>query len=613
MAISAVGRYPTRVEPATPDYPFGGAKNALTPRDGTGTPWEKDLLNDIFGLQQALLSESGISPSGTSDTAVNSQYLQAIKSLSGSVYSTISSMNSATNVPVGASATVLEYGPGIESGVLFFRSIAAGTAGAPDNLGALFDSTGTPAIQWQQNFPSSMTPEMFGAVSDFVVLTASGTDNLASLTAMIAHAKSSGLSISGKGQYGVSDTIEIDFPIHMTGVGTGFEQLFSDTDTILSGFWFCLLDGSFASTNQILDITYNGSGSEQRVHAVFNNVGVYGSRSATANPTLGSSFDQNAGGIGFNLAGARYVHLNRCIAMRCAEDGIKAVSGGTGTVSPNNVTIFDCAGLGNGDDGLDWSGGDSTVIGGQFGYNGGDGIAAAGGLVFGAAPRCWDNFQYGTRITGDDCSGNVVDYDNQLSGFLLSGDRRRVFMSIQAQDNGKDTGQTSDVRSGVRVSGASTGCLLTINSENKHEDTTTGQVRGLTISSASADVTYVIDGDTSDGMNLVSDASALSSSKFDSIRVGANGDKIEEILKATVTFNPGPIANDGVDSIQVAVPGARAGDVASATFSSITVSGWLISAIVISNNLVDVTILNKTGAAIDLASGTITVIVTAPA
>lgn len=82
MAISPKDRYPGQID--TSDlvgYPRGKAQNIDSPGDGTGTPWEQDLCNDIFGLQQALLAQAGITPSGTPDKVGASQYLQAVQTV----------------------------------------------------------------------------------------------------------------------------------------------------------------------------------------------------------------------------------------------------------------------------------------------------------------------------------------------------------------------------------------------------------------------------------------------------------------------------------------------------------------------------------------------------
>lgn len=80
MALRPRGRYPgqTTTDPA---YPHGKARDVAMSGDGTGTPLQEDLVNDIFGLQQALLAAAGITPSEVPDTAVVSQYLDAIQYL----------------------------------------------------------------------------------------------------------------------------------------------------------------------------------------------------------------------------------------------------------------------------------------------------------------------------------------------------------------------------------------------------------------------------------------------------------------------------------------------------------------------------------------------------
>lgn len=81
MAINPGTKYPGKVAPPTAGYPFSSARNVSTPGDGTGTPFEAALVNDLFGFQQALLSEVGATPSGTPDQVGASQYLDAIKGI----------------------------------------------------------------------------------------------------------------------------------------------------------------------------------------------------------------------------------------------------------------------------------------------------------------------------------------------------------------------------------------------------------------------------------------------------------------------------------------------------------------------------------------------------
>lgn len=83
MAIIPEARYTGKIKPASAAYPYGEARNISTPGDGTGTPWEEALVNDIFGFQQSLLDAAGIVPSGDPETAPVSQYRQALNRLHG--------------------------------------------------------------------------------------------------------------------------------------------------------------------------------------------------------------------------------------------------------------------------------------------------------------------------------------------------------------------------------------------------------------------------------------------------------------------------------------------------------------------------------------------------
>mgnify|MGYP005827765319 CR=1 FL=1 len=79
MAIIPESQYPGKIKPASTEYPYGQARNITLPGDGTGTPWEAALVNDLFGFQQALLSAANITPSGDPDAVGASQYLDAIR------------------------------------------------------------------------------------------------------------------------------------------------------------------------------------------------------------------------------------------------------------------------------------------------------------------------------------------------------------------------------------------------------------------------------------------------------------------------------------------------------------------------------------------------------
>lgn len=115
MAINPETQYPGKIAPSTPDYPYGAARNITVPGDGTGTPWEAALVNDLFGFQQALLSEAGLVPTSSPEKVGASQYLDAInavanapaqQSLGATVFPTspLHSVQDGQTVPSGAGA-----------------------------------------------------------------------------------------------------------------------------------------------------------------------------------------------------------------------------------------------------------------------------------------------------------------------------------------------------------------------------------------------------------------------------------------------------------------------------------------------------------------------------
>ncbi len=83
MAIDYTQRYPDQVDTDS-NYPQGKARNKSTPAAIDGTPFEEDYINDQWGFFQALLKESGTTPSGNADNANNSDYLKALKTLTNS-------------------------------------------------------------------------------------------------------------------------------------------------------------------------------------------------------------------------------------------------------------------------------------------------------------------------------------------------------------------------------------------------------------------------------------------------------------------------------------------------------------------------------------------------
>ena len=81
MAINPGTRYPAQTTAPDANYTWGSAKNVAIPGDGTGTPWEKDLVNDLIGFFQEMLTVVSASPSGNPEKVGASQIANAIRSL----------------------------------------------------------------------------------------------------------------------------------------------------------------------------------------------------------------------------------------------------------------------------------------------------------------------------------------------------------------------------------------------------------------------------------------------------------------------------------------------------------------------------------------------------
>jgi hypothetical protein len=80
MALIPKTKYPANVDTSDASYPLGKARNVATAGDGSGTPLEKDWVNDLWGFFQAVLAAGSVVASGTPDSVGTSQYLSALRS-----------------------------------------------------------------------------------------------------------------------------------------------------------------------------------------------------------------------------------------------------------------------------------------------------------------------------------------------------------------------------------------------------------------------------------------------------------------------------------------------------------------------------------------------------
>jgi hypothetical protein len=76
-------KYPSQIDVTDlSNYPQGKARNVTASGDNTGTPFEKSWINDWFGFQQAAVVAAGITPSGSPDTVIASDLLNAVRQIS---------------------------------------------------------------------------------------------------------------------------------------------------------------------------------------------------------------------------------------------------------------------------------------------------------------------------------------------------------------------------------------------------------------------------------------------------------------------------------------------------------------------------------------------------
>lgn len=99
------------------------------------------------------------------------------------------------------------------------------------------------------------------------------------------------------------------------------------------------------------------------------------------------------------------------------------------------------------------------------------------------------------------------------------------------------------------------------------------------------------------------------SATTDNFTIG-NGSPMKRIMSATKSWDPPNVADGAMTSTTVTVTGALVGDVVQCGLSTLVVAGWVLSGYVSAADTVTVTLFNKTGGAVDLASGTLRATVT---
>lgn len=166
MAINPAARYPTQTA-VDGDWPYNAPKNIVAPGDDTGTPWDEDVVKDLWGFQQALLLQAGITPTDVPETPVASQYLDALnaiftRGLSATTAILTSDLAGVNGVKTIGYSTVSDGG-----GATWYATgvTAPGKSGTTElGLGFVYDTNG---LQFAIS-PGPIRPRQYGAVADGV-------------------------------------------------------------------------------------------------------------------------------------------------------------------------------------------------------------------------------------------------------------------------------------------------------------------------------------------------------------------------------------------------------------------------------------------------------------
>ncbi len=77
--LNIYSKYAPNANVANTNYPHGSGKDESASGTNDGTPLEMDWYNDMLGYSEALLAEAGVEPSGSADTALNSDRMDAFR------------------------------------------------------------------------------------------------------------------------------------------------------------------------------------------------------------------------------------------------------------------------------------------------------------------------------------------------------------------------------------------------------------------------------------------------------------------------------------------------------------------------------------------------------
>jgi len=236
-------------------------------------------------------------------------------------FATVAAMVAATGVSVGDLAYVQDYATDNNSGVLFFKAVAAAT-GTADG-GSYIDSTGSPTVQFKQNFPSVISAKMFGATGDGT------TDDTTACVTALAYADESPVYFPA-GTYVITSTLTLA----SSGTGT-----FSQSAQIIgAGIGKTIFDNQVSSA-PLFNLSSGGTpGTNFAMGAVLKNFKIVTTTSETAQ-------------VGIKISTSYMVDISNVHIDGLVGDGVQlpTVLGdndGSNMVSFHRVRIENCTGWG---------------------------------------------------------------------------------------------------------------------------------------------------------------------------------------------------------------------------------------------------------------------------
>lgn len=153
MALKLETEFVGKINAGDANYPQGSYRDITSPSDGTGTPFVARGNNDIQGLLQKLLDVAGITPSGSPDTVLLSDYFDGLMTVVTRPIPTIAIMVALTDVKVGNVLRIADRANG-----LFDVVLTSSVTPLPANADGkdIIESTADPLISFVLRIDDSL-------------------------------------------------------------------------------------------------------------------------------------------------------------------------------------------------------------------------------------------------------------------------------------------------------------------------------------------------------------------------------------------------------------------------------------------------------------------------